>query len=251
MKKLFFISLVCVFSGCHGQPSDKEAFHKEDIALTSMYNEYYKDRKEFGHQKDSLLPVFVKQLEKTISDTRFLSFSFDSLTRSKQVSVVVSKDTKLKLVSWDTFNMGTWHIYGSMYRYIEDTKIYTGLLTKKDTSGEIIDFTDSFHFEIYDIDTNTYLIKSYGTHGSGRDFYTMRLLSFVKDEIKECNKCFDQKDYLLFEKNRADKVSPEYDQKNKTIQYPEYKEDAETGFLRKTGKTIKLYYNDGFFIKKE
>ncbi|WP_340199087.1 hypothetical protein [Ascidiimonas sp. W6] len=249
MKYLFLIVVLYFFSACNAQDSTIKVLNEKDLELTNIYQEYYKDRLGFGHEKDSLLSQFTKKLETALSDKRFIGFSFDSLTKSKQVSVVSSKDAKLKLFSWDTFNMGTWHIYNSMYQFLNNDKIYTGLLTKNNKSGEIIDFTDSYHFKIYDFDTNTYLVKSYGTHGGGLDFYTFRLLSFRDNKLVDCKACFDGKNYLLFEKNRTEKASPTYDSKSKTIIYPEYTEDEETGVLKPTGNTITLEYKAGMFLK--
>jgi len=99
------------------------------------------------------------------------------------------------------------------------------------------------------LEDNSYLIKGYGTHGDGQDFYIFRKLSFENNMIKDCSGCFNGKDQLLFIKPRTDKTSSMYQSSSKTITLPEYKENEDTGFLQKAGSTSTLQFKNGNFIK--
>lgn len=242
--------------GCYSQSNNPTsvAFKKVDLELNQVYQEYYKDRQNFGHEKDSLLPVFENKLKETLSKKEFYGMSFDSLTKTKQVSVIVSEDQKLRIYSWDTFNMGTWKQYNSIYQYKNNGQIYTEFLSEKENStGNYINFTDGFHYKIYDIDANTYLIEGYGTHGHGQEFYTLLLMEMATTEFKERKESFNGKDKLIVHKPRGNsqKKAIAYNPNTKEIKYLEHLEDKDTGFIKPTDKTITLIYTKGRFMKKE
>ena len=225
-------------------------FNKVDLELNDIYQEYYNDRVDFGHEKDSLLPLFESKLKATLSKNEFYGMAFSALTETKQVNTVTSKDEKLHIYSWDTFNMGSWKIYNSMYQYKNDNELYTGFLSEKDASGNnFINFSDGFHFEIYDVDKNIYLVKGNGTHGRGQEFYTMRLLEFRNGKLQDCKACFDGEDRLVFHKPRREEGTINYNPETKEISYLEYIEVEGAGGIRPTGRTITIVYKDGKFIK--
>ncbi|MEL0650802.1 hypothetical protein V6246_05165 [Algibacter sp. TI.3.09] len=227
------------------------AFSKVDLELHQIYQEYYKDRKDFGHEKDSLLPLFETKLKDALGKKEYYGRAFDSLTKSKQVTVLTSKDKKLQIYSWDTFNMGSWKQYNSMYQYENNNQLYTGFLSEKDlNTGNYINFSDGYHFEIIDIDTNFYLVKGYGTHGHGHEFYTMRLLSFREGKLQDCISCFNGEDRLVLYKSRSQKDKLTYDLEKKEISFLEHKEDEDMGVMRPTGKKIVLSFNNGQFKSK-
>lgn len=247
------IGISFLITGCHAQnnTSNAIAFKKIDLELHQIYQEYYKNRKDYGHEKDSLLPIFEKKLQTTLSKKEFFGMSFDSLTKSKQVTALTSNDKKLYIYSWDRFNMGTWKQYNSIYQYKNDNQLYTGFLSEKDvTKGNYINFSDGFHFKIYDIDTNFYLVKGFGTHGHGHEFFTMRLLSFKNGKLQDCKHCFNGEDRLVLYKPKGRKDTIDYTPETKEIRYLEYKENDDTGFMKPTGKMITLSYKEGKFIIK-
>lgn len=246
------IIIVFLIIGCQAQnkATHIEAFKTTDAELHRIYQEYYKNRLEYGHEKDSLLPIFEHKLQETLGKKEFYGMSFKALTKSKQVSVITSKDNKLRIYSWNTYNMGAWKVYNSMYQYNNNGKLYTGILSQKGENGDAINFSDGYHFKIYDIDANTYLVKGSGTHGQGHEFYTMRLMHFETDALQDCNACFNGENQLVLIKPIGVKNTIEYSPETKEISYLHYLEDADTGFMKPTGKTITLIYSKGRFIKK-
>lgn len=116
-------------------------------------------------------------------------------------------------------------------------------------------FTDINHYKIYEIENDKYLVKGYGTHGGGKEFFVYRLLSFENDKIIDCSKCFDGKDRFIYEISRGDKLEPKYNNSLKVISYHELVEsyiqgnkDEPSGFMEASGKILKLQYKDGKFV---
>ncbi|WP_103070928.1 hypothetical protein [Aquimarina sediminis] len=250
IRLLIFVFFLGLQFSCVSQKTTNDIpVERADQMLGEIYNKYKENQHDYasepGEARDTILNRFKKTLKTILDNPKFKEHDFEELNKKEKIIVATSSDKKLKIISWDELNGGTWHVYNAMYRYVEGPRMYSGLLSDKK------EYLDAYHFKIYDIDTGKYLVKSYGTHGSGKEFYTFRVLSFVDGQIQNCKSCFGGQDYFLLEKNRGDKVSSKYDPIHKTIQYPEYKEDEETGFLNLTGKTITLQYQDGIFHEIE
>ncbi len=253
---ILYVTLFCLTLGCQSQNGDASALVEKDMQLVNIYKKYNENRHDYGSQKgearDTILNRFKETLIKTLSSEKAASYPFDSL--SKTIKAIASKDKRLRVFSWDELNGGTRHIYNSAFQYDSGDKTYSGILSLNDNSDEgISHYTDVIHFEIEDVDKDLYLVKGYGTHGGGKDFYVYRLLSFKNGEVTDCSDCFDGEDRLVFVKSRGNKVSPKYNKDTKEITYPEMKpslhEGEETGFEKPTGKILKLKYKEGTFIK--
>lgn len=253
---IFYAILFCLTLGCQSQNGDGVSLHEKDLQLVNIYEKYNENRHDYGSQKgearDTILNRFKKTLIKTLLSDKAASYPFDSL--SNTIKVIGSKDKKLRIFSWDELSGGTRHIYNSVFQYNSGEKTFSGFLSLDDNSDDgDVHYTDVIHFEIEDVDKGLYLVKGYGTHGGGKDFYVYRLFSFKNGEISDCSNCFDGEDRLVFIKPRGNKVSPEYNKETKEITYPEMKpgfhEGEETGFEKPTGKVLKLKYKEGTFIK--
>lgn len=248
LKSSFFLFIIFSFFGCSSQETSSNI--SKDLSLSNIYKKYDENRYDYGGEgeegRDSILNRFKHTLIKTLKNKKYITCAFDSL--KLDVKIIKSKDSKLKLFSWDEFNNGTWHIYNGAFQYNNDGKLYAGLLPK-DKYG----YLESLHYEITEKINNSYLVKAYGTHGSGEDYYLYRLLNVENNTITDCSKCFNGKDFFLFEKPRGYEVDPKYDSASKEISYPEmipsYHDGEETGFTKPSGKILKLKYKNGVFAK--
>jgi len=258
--KNYFTYLIIIFSvfGCKSQNNQKTLQINKDIELSRAYKKFVNNRHDYasveGEARDTILNRFKKGLIETLSNKKYALFPFDSL--SKEIQVVKSKDEKLRIFSWDELNGGTWHIYNSIYQYNTKEKSYSGLLSlKSDITNGGVNHTDIAHYEINEIEDNQYLVKGYGTHGSGKDFYVYRLLSFKNEKIEDCIGCFNGEDRFVYEKSRGHDLKPTYDVASKTIHYPELEphtlDGEETGFMKPSGKILKLKYKNGKFISTQ
>ncbi|MBD0776402.1 hypothetical protein HPE56_01245 [Maribacter sp. ANRC-HE7] len=231
-----------------------------DNHLTSIYKKF-KDNKHdyggtYGEARDSILIRFQNTLAETLKNESLINVKYDSL--SKFVRIISSEDDKLRIFSWNEFSGGTWHIYNSMYQYKINNELAVGFLTTTENHN-IIDNTEVYHYQIHRIDNDKYLVKGYGTHGSGKEFYVFRLLSFSDGVLKDCNGCFHGDDKFMYEITRGhDELIPQYNPETKEISYHGLVEtyidgdlDSPSGFMKSTGKILKLTYENGAFIPME
>lgn len=246
-NSLFLLILFSSFT-CTSQEVSNNI--KKDLSLSEIYKKYYKNRYDYGEKegegRDSILNRFKQNLITTLKNKDYANCLFDSLKRD--VKIIKSKDKKLQLFSWDELNGGTWHIYNVAYKYKYNNKLYADFLPI-DEYGLL----EAVHYKIVEEVNNSYLVKAYGTHGAGQDYYIYRLLSFKENKLVDCYKCFNGEDFFVFKKMRSYDIQPEYDSKSKEIKYPEMipsnHEGEKTGFNEPSGKTLKLKYENGVFVK--
>ncbi len=254
MRIFIFLFFTLQFSCISQNPSDLK---NKDLQLLEIYKKFHDNRHDYagkkGEARDTILNRFKKSLISTLKDESYLEAPFDSL--STRVKIVTSKDKKLRIFSWDELNGGTWHIYNSAFQYKTKQGLYSGLLSlneKEETIGE--HYTDITHYEINNIDDGKYLVKGYGTHGSGKEFFVYRLLSFKNENIADCSGCFNGKDRFVYEITRGDELEPSFNKDKMEISYYELEEsyvqgdkNSPSGFMKPTGKVLKLKYKDGLF----
>jgi len=229
-----------------------------DNHLTSIYKKFSDNRHDYGGKygeaRDTILIRFQNTLAETLRKESFLNVKYDSL--SEYMRIISSEDDKLKIFSWDEFNGGTWHVYNSMYQYKVNNELAVGFLTIKTEDNYITDNTEVYHYQIHLIDNDKYLAKAYGTHGSGKEFYMFRLLSYNDGVLKDCSGCFNGYDKFFYEITRgSDELIPQYNPETKEISYHELVEnyidgdlDSPSGFMDSTGKILKIKYENGAFI---
>ncbi len=233
-------------------------FNEVDSTLTSIYKKYRENIYDYGSSlneaRDSILNRFTKTLKSVLNDKQYNSVSYDSL--GKYIQIRTSKDDKLKTFSWDELNVGSRKQYNSIYQYKDDGKITVDFLSLKDETGHRISITEILHYKIYKVDDYSYLLKGYGSYGGGREFYVFRLLTYVNGKLQDCLGCFNGSDRFFYEIARGrDNLIPEYNKINKEISYYELEEsyvdgdiNEPSGFMRSTGKILKLKYKNGMFI---
>ncbi|MDH7446806.1 hypothetical protein [Aquimarina sp. 2201CG14-23] len=254
LTKIFStIAFLSLQLGCISQQSKNVDFSVQDQLLANVYDKYYENRLDYGDSygeaRDTILIRFRETLLKVISDKESISHSFDSL--NSKIKIIVSEDQKLRIFSWDELNGGTWHIYNSIFQYKENEMYSFGDLKIVQKTPNSSSYSDVAYVHIDKLSDTEYLLKGYGTHGGGQDFYVFRKITFKNNQARDCDRCFNGENQLLFIKPRADKTSPVFKSSSNTIELPEYKENENTGFLEKTGNTITHSYKNGNFIKTE
>lgn len=251
IKILLITIFLFVQLGCISQKSSNVPIEKQEQLLVDIYNKFYENRHDygssFGEARDTILIRFREKFQEVLNVEEALHYSFPLL--SKKVDTVSSEDKKLRIFSWDELNGGSSHIFNSLYQYNKGNTLAVGYLTDLSVSNQSI-FLEISYYQIIGLDQNKYLVFGYGTHGGGQEFYTIRLLNFTDDVVSDCDQCFNGDDQLVFTKPRSAKVRPIFDNKSKTLRFPEFKEDEETGFLYKTNDTVVFEYKKGSFIKR-
>ena len=245
-RAVLTILLVLIQQNSVAQNNEKQL---QDQRITAIYEKFSESR--HSEARDTILNRFKMLLLKSLANKLYAAFPFDSL--ANKITIISSKDKKLRIFSWNEFSGGTWHAYNSAYQLNLENSSYSGFLTSESDSIGTLLFDDIIHYKIQKIEKNQYLVKGYGTHGHGFDFYTFRLFSFKNGIVTDCDKCFDGKDRLVFNKPRAFDISSVYNLETQEISYPEMKtsyfEGEDSGFTEPSGKILKLKYKNGVFIK--
>lgn len=218
--------------------------------FSKTYQKYVDNQYDY-EGRDTILKRFKIELESTLKNPQLNNYYFPEWDNEQKVAV--SKDSLLTILSWDLRNNGTFHTYESMYRLVREDSIYSGFLFEKEKGME--EKKSAVYFEANKLPDNSYLIKGWGTHGGGKDFFIYRKLNYKDGSLSDCKGCFEGKDYLFYEKSRGYDLAINYNEENRSIQYPELVTDLidgeESQFSRPTGKIIELIFKDGIFVKSK
>ncbi len=239
----YLLLLVCLGFSLHAQSS-------KDDKLTALYNQIYTHRHDY-EVKAQLLTTFKATLLNTLKSKPISNLNLESF--NKHVKQITSPDGKLTIISWDEFSGGTWHVYNAAYQYTHDSGLLEAQIIGKDLEvQDALMFADAYYLKIHHIEATKYLIKGYGSHGYGHDFYTFRLFDFsLNKPSKDCKNGFDGKRIFCFEKPRHLNLKPKYIPKEQHITYPELVpnilDGEDTGFSKPNGKYQTLIYNNGTF----
>ncbi|UII28984.1 hypothetical protein LVD15_11310 [Fulvivirga maritima] len=218
-----------------------------DSLLLNIYNRYYEQRHNYATDqsegRDSIIQRFENELKTYLSQPKYAQLDFKALNSNPNIHIFTSDDQKLKIFSWDLLNAGSNHTYNNMFVWVKESEAITGSIKNNDnTSG-------SMYLKAYQLPDNSYLSLAYGTNGGGTDYYTLQKLSWKNQHLYNCEACFDGEDKLTYTKPRSSESYPIYNATSKTISFPEYKKEEETGFLKPTGDTTILKYANGRFTK--
>ena len=182
------------------------------------------------------------------------SFDFEFKTLDDYVNIIQSEDKHLRVYSWYHSIGGTWHDIVS-YAQI---KTASGVqLLQLHSGDEAISgaFSDATCFKIQQLKLNanmTYILSSWGSHGSGNKHQIMRAFTIAEEKLIEAEALFNGKKQLVIEGPRAIEISLVLDEKNKSISYEYFLYNDKIGFYETKNSVIeKLKWNGKVFEKVE
>ena len=207
----------------------------------------------FSHwadQNNPLVDTFHQKLIETLSLEESFDYPFDSL--KTEIGIQTSGDGKLKVYSWYHSYGGNWHDIRSFAQYKTPQSFDTLSLHSGYTEGDKIS-NDVSYGPIQTILTPKgliYLLRGWGTHGSGHHHLTMRAFRIRGGKLEECEGIFDGNTYLVQEIPRGDELDLAYNPENNSISYSEYKMNEDEGFYEPTGNIIVLKWDGEKFSRK-
>ena len=225
---------------------------KSYLSFSKTYDKYVEN--EFDYDgRDTILKRFKNELSTALNDEALKKYYFPKWDKKRAISV--SKDSTLTILSWDWENNGTFHRYESMYRLVKNNKIYTGFLFEHD--GGQKEIFSTVYYKSYSLPNSSFLVKGWGTHGGGKEFFVFRNLKLKNGRLQDCLSCFNGENQLFYEITRGkDNLEPKFDAVTNEISYHELTEnfvdgdkDSPSGFMDATGKILRLQYKDGEFVK--
>ncbi len=253
MKKIAFLFLITQISfSCHSQKKTNAKILQNDNQIAKTYKKYITHKHDYanvkGEARDTILNRFKKELV-TLLNNSTTATPYDSL--SKNVKIITSNDSKLRILSWDEYSGGSWHQYNAAYQFTTKDTTYADILKLKNDSPENPLFTDVLYTNIEQLEKNKYLVEGWGTHGGGIDFYTYRLLSFANGKLIDCNKCFNGKNQFIYKKQRNTKTKPQYTKETQTLTYIQWenKDNIPKENKPTASKVQHLKYKNGVFTR--
>lgn len=188
-----------------------------DSELTFMYQNL-----EIRKSDDVLnAPIFRQKLLFHLKNPITFEHKLDSL--SKYMKIISSQDSHIKFYSWDSQECETWHTIEAVAQFKNKSgEIGIQTLTKDFEN----DYSDSHIYKVneYTFDgKNYYVTFGGGTHGEGMQHSIVQIFHLENDSLVKCTSCFSNNLDLVIEYPRGDKLNLTFDEKTKTISYPEVK----------------------------
>ena len=241
--------LICVPISLFAQ--EKEIDMKEREAyLLQIRKDFREIAFKHTEQTYALADSFNQELIKTLSLPESFAYAFDSL--STKIGIQTSRDGNLKVYSWYHNYGGNWHDIRSFAQIKTNQGFIYQILHNGYTEGEKI-FNDVSYGSIQSFLTKNgliYLLRGWGTHGSGHHHLTIRAFRVGGGKLEECEGIFDGKTYLVQEIPRGDKLDLAYDPETNSINYSEYKMNEDEGFYEPTGGKVTLKWDGKAFSRK-
>ncbi len=158
-------------------------------------------------------------------------------------NIVINSTKDFSVFSTDVLDNGSYHEYLNYIRYKtgENWKILALEKTQNDKSVG--------YFRLEKLD-NFYILFGYGTYGSGKQHFIVRIFEKNKAEIRECFNCYPKQKMFFIECNRSQNIDLNFDTKTNEFSFKQFKMDDDTGFYTREFDLIKYEFSNGVFIRK-
>ncbi|WP_299683250.1 hypothetical protein [uncultured Tenacibaculum sp.] len=158
-------------------------------------------------------------------------------------NIVINSTEDFTIFSTDVLDNGSYHEYLNYIRYKTD-KNWKVLALDKNQNDK-----SAGYFRIEKLD-NFYILFGYGTYGSGKQHFVIRIFEKNKAEIRECFNCYPKQKMFFIECNRSQNIDLNFDTKTKEFSFKQFKMDDDTGFYTREFDLIKYKFSNGVFIRK-
>ena len=244
---LFLISLASL---AQNQDNNDSLIYKLNELQKSRLDYCFKDNRDWVFDKFDSVTFQLFNLQEychfTPDTSCYYFLSNNSVPDNKGITLAYafmnnivychSNDNKLSAYSWDGLGGGSYHSYSG---YIQ----YTG-----STSCKTIPFNDFGqkpevgYYKLEQISENNrtfYLLFGFGTYGSGKQHYNIRIFEIKNDSLIECFACYPNGEDLVIGCNRVQDISLKFDSNKKELYFKKYNFDNEIGF-----------YSDDYIIRR-
>jgi len=169
---------------------------------------------------------------------------------SQWLTVVTSPDRRLRIASWDEKSGGTMRDMAAMaqVRLANGELKYLRLdpAFATDEAG-----TDVRYESLFQLSThrgNCYLVLGVGTYGGGHYHRSARLLEIKEGALQDVPHAFGEVPLLELRIPNQHQAILHFDPQTKTLTYPEFVEDRESGWSRPTGREVQWQFEAGRFV---
>ncbi|MFT5777741.1 MAG: hypothetical protein ACI837_000689 [Crocinitomicaceae bacterium] len=222
----------------------------------------------FGENRDSIFQIFdstlyrlfthaIKVDDSTLINTDY--FLVDSYsTKMKPVAIAYSlinkvvvsnsKDEKLRIISCDNLDGGSWHEYTNIIQTFDSQGAPRTQKLNPESTEKSVGY---YNIEQITDDSSTFYIAfGYGSEGSGNHHRVVKVFKDFGDSIGVMD-CFAGKSTLEIVSKRWQDVELAYNETKKTLCYREYIEsyDEENGTFNYKSEEIVWHFQGGEFIR--
>ncbi|MEM8890180.1 MAG: hypothetical protein AAGD28_19555, partial [Bacteroidota bacterium] len=206
----FLFVFICFPKSLFAQEKEIDMEEREAYLL-QIRNDFREIAFKHTERTYVLADSFNQELIKTLRLPESFGYAFDSL--KTKIGIQASRDGNLKVYSWYHSYGGNWHDIRSFAQIKTNQGFAYEILHNGYTEGEKI-FNDVSYGPIQSLLTKNgliYLLRGWGTHGSGHNHLTMRAFWIRGGKLEECEGVFDGETYLVQEIPRGDKLDLAYD----------------------------------------
>lgn len=198
-----------------------------DLFLVDQFKTYFAASPE--DQYDHLNQELQSTVDSVFSIEGSQDEPLDSLAQF--ISIVQSKDHRIRFISWDEMTGGTWHDMAVFVQFIDqDENIHTTYIDSdigEDENGIIDDIIYEMHAYKYKGQTY-YICFGWGTYGGGHHHKSVNIFTINDQQLQECIECLETKEVFI-QASRGDEIVLTY--KKGKIMYNNFVRNEETGFM--------------------
>lgn len=178
------------------------------------------------------------------------SYYHPFLYLQQYIKIVESPDKRIRVFSWDGFNLNSWRSACSIvqFRGVQNESYFQILSDGRQVPRDYKDvFIENIQQLVHPSGTVYYLFLGKGSHGKGEEHATIRIFYWGHNELLECQDCFEGNlPYWTMRGSTQYPVDVQYDARRKKIFYYKPTYNSKTG-IREKGLHYQLYWKDGFF----
>jgi hypothetical protein len=246
---LYWSVLVCLIGwslSSIGQPDLRSTGYQ---AVNACYDRLqpsfaYDDFDRYEAAQDSVRQA-VREL---LARDPHMEQNFEAL--SDWLSVVTSPDHRLRIASWDEKSGGTRRDMAAMAQIrLPHGQLAYLRLDPPFTADEA--GTDVRYESLFQLSTqqaNCYLVLGVGTYGGGHYHRSARLLEIKDDTLHDVPHAFGEVPLLELRIPNQHEATLHFDPQTKTLTYPEFVADPESGWSRPTGREVHWQFEAGRFV---
>lgn len=178
------------------------------------------------------------------------SYYYPFLRIQEYIKIVESPDKRIRVFSWDVFDLGRSRNACSLvqYRGVRNESYFHMLSDKNESNGKDKNvFIKAIHRLNNPSEIPYYLLIGKGSDAKGQEHTTLRIFYFGHNQLLECTDCFEGNlAYWTMQGSTQFPVELQYDSRRKKLYYYQPTYNPKTG-QREKGLHYQIYWKEGVF----
>ncbi|SNR16253.1 hypothetical protein [Tenacibaculum jejuense] len=159
-------------------------------------------------------------------------------------NIIINTNEDIRVFSTDVLDNGSFHEYLNYIQF--KTKNQTWKVINLDKSQQ----DKSVGFYKVDKINNYYILLGYGTYGSGKQHFVIRVFEKKNDDLIENIEAYPNKELFFIECNRSQNIDLNFNPDTKELSFKQFKMDDDTGFYTRKFDLKKFKFINGKFTQE-